>query len=131
MASKKELQDQLAAIQQQLNSVPEWEIGDEIFTSMGLAKVSQYYQEDGVDKIQLLMTQLDSRDMITLKEHTYLISMPPSNFRRIIKDHQADQQQRELIIQNEATKAEFAEFLRQKAAVKEVAPVETPPSEDV
>lgn len=116
MASKEELLAQLAEIQAQLDSAQDWAIGEEVFTSKGLAKVIQFYTEDGVEKIQVEMTQLDSRDGLTLLDHTFLMSMPPEHFKKIIKDHQSDQKLRDAIAEQEATKAHFAEFLRWKKA---------------
>ena len=114
--TKSELMAQLAVIQEQLDESPEWEIGQEILTSRGLAKVIQYYTEDGLDKVQVEMSPLDTRDMITLlpDASSHLMSMPHDIFRTIIADHQMDQQARQKIAGQQATQQEFIEFLKYK-----------------
>jgi hypothetical protein len=101
MSKKEELVKQMLELQKQLDAVEhDYAVGDEVYTCTGICEVKNlFYDEQGVEFIQVLMKQLDAKTEKELTGSETLCTMPISHFKKRVSLYHAGQDAREQLKQ--------------------------------
>ena len=96
--NKEELEAQIKALQDRLDEIDHaFQVGDEYYTSSGLAVIQEFFTEDGIDKVRCVFKQLDHQTEQVETGHEVLGSLPITAFKQRIESYHASQKQREVI----------------------------------